>query len=85
MYIANVTNDYDNITSSNHTDYNNMTQTICTNNENIIDINTPSIILTVPCGLSFSCMLSLMVYILIKPLFNILKMIEKILYPSRAV
>ena len=70
MYIANVTNDYDNITCSIYTDYDNMTLTKCTNNENNIDIFTPSLLLTKPCGLSFLCLLSLMVYTLIKPLFN---------------
>ena len=83
MYIANVTNEYDNITSSNYTDYDKMTQTNCTNNENNIDKIIPSILLTVPCGLSFLCMLSLMVYILIKPLFNHKDMIAKLLYPTR--
>ena len=33
MYTANVTNDNDNITSSNYTDYDNMTLSSCTNNE----------------------------------------------------
>ena len=59
MYVTNVTNDYDNITFTN-----------CTNNENNIDINIPTLLLTIPCGLSFLCLLSLMVYTLIKPLFN---------------
>ena len=66
MYIANVTNDCDNITSSNTTyygnithnryknilnDYDNMTQTTCTINENNIDIIIPSLLLTIPCCL----------------------------------
>ena len=70
MIIANVTNDYDTITSSKYTDYDNMTQTNCTNNENNNDTIISSLILTVPCGLSFLCTLSLMVFTLIKPLFN---------------
>ena len=61
MHITNVTNDYDNITSSNYTD--------CTNNENNIDKIIPALLFTVPCGLSFLCLMSLMVYTLIKPLF----------------
>ena len=59
MYIVNVTDDYDNMTSSN-----------CTNNENDIDIIIPAFLFTIPCGLSFLCLMSLMVYILIKPFFN---------------
>ena len=69
MHVTNLTADYNKIASSNYTDmltdYDN-----CTNNENNIDINIPSVLLTVPCGLSFLCMLSLMIYTLIKPLFN---------------
>ena len=34
MYISNVTNDSDNITPSNYTDYDNVTFNNCTNNEN---------------------------------------------------
>ena len=51
MYIANVTDDYDN-----------MTQTNCTDNEYKIDIITPSIFFTIPCGVSFFCLVSLMIY-----------------------
>ena len=40
----------------------------CTINENIIDITIPTLILTIPCGLSFLCLMSLMVYTSIKPL-----------------
>ena len=64
MYIVNVTDDYDNITS------NNMTLSNCTDNENNIDIFIPALLLTIPCGISFLCLISLMVYTLIKPLFN---------------
>ena len=59
MYIVNVTDDYDSMTLSN-----------CTNNENDFDINIPALLFTIPCGLSFLCLISLMVYTLIKPLFN---------------
>ena len=59
MHITNVTDDYDNMTLSN-----------CTNNENKIDIVIPALLITIPCGLSFLCLMSLMVYTLIKPLFN---------------
>ena len=42
----------------------------CTNNENKFDKIIPAILFTIPCGLSFLCLMSLMVYTLIKPLFN---------------
>ena len=61
MYITNIADDYDNIT-----EYDNTTDT---NNCNF-DIIIPALIFTIPCGLSFSCLMSLMVYTLIKPLFN---------------
>ena len=71
MYITNVTDDYDNITSSNITDYDNITETYnCTDNENNIDIIIPTLLFTIPCGQSFLCLMCLMVYTLIKPLFN---------------
>ena len=70
MYITNVT-DYDIITSSNYSDYDNITDTnICTDNENNIDIIIPTLIFTLPCGLSFLCIISFMVYTLVKTLFN---------------
>ena len=56
MFITNSTDDYDNITFIN-----------CTNNENIIDIIIPTILFKIPCGLSFLCLMSLIVYTLIKP------------------
>ena len=77
MYIANVTNDFDNITTSNYTDYDNvtsnkdiMTLSNFTFHENDIDVFIPTLLFTIPCGLSFLCFLSLIVYTLIKPLFN---------------
>ena len=59
MYITNVTDDYDNSILCN-----------CTNNENNIDIFIPALLFTIPCGLSFLCLISLMVYTLIKPFFQ---------------
>ena len=59
MHVVNVT-DYDNMTDK----YNN---SLSTNN---IDIVIPSLLLTKPCGLSFLCLMSLMVYTLIKPLIK---------------
>ena len=59
MYVTNITDDYDNITL-----------TKCTDNENNFDIFLPTLLLTTPCGFSFSCLMSLMVYTLIIPLFK---------------
>ena len=42
----------------------------CTDNEYDIDIIIPTLLLTIPCGLSFLYLMSLMVYTLFKPLFN---------------
>ena len=61
MNITNITDDYDNIT-----EYDNNTDT----SNCIIDIIIPALLFTIPCGLSFLCLMSLMVYTLIKPLFN---------------
>ena len=70
MIVTKFTDDYDNITSSNYTDYDDMTLFNCTNNENNIDIIIPTLLLTIPCGLSFLCLMSLMVYTKTKPFFN---------------
>ena len=55
MNITNITDDYDNIT-----EYDNCN----------IDIIIPALLFTLPCGLSFLCLISLMVYTLVKPLIN---------------
>ena len=65
MYVMNVT-DYGNLTD----DYKDTLSSNCTINENIIDIIIPTLLFSIPCGLSFLCLMSLMVYTLIKPLFN---------------
>ena len=54
MYKTNVTDDYVNITD--------MTLSNCTFNENDIVIIIPTLFLTKQCGLSFLCLMSLMVY-----------------------
>ena len=69
MYLGNIT-DYDNITSSNYSDYDNMTLCNCTDIENDIDIIIPAFLFTILCGLSFLCLISIMVYNLIKHLLN---------------
>ena len=64
----NVTNiiqfNYDNVSN----DFDNITFTNCTDKENNIDIIIPTFLLTLPCGLSFLCLMSLMVYTSLKPL-----------------
>ena len=69
MNITNVT-DYYNITSRIYSDYDNMTSCNCTINENNIDIIIPAFLFTISCGLSFLCLMSLMVYTLIRPLLS---------------
>ena len=60
--VMNVTH-YDNMTD----DYNNNN---CTINENNIDKIIPTLLFTIPCGLSFLCLISLLVYTLNKPLIS---------------
>ena len=50
MNVTNITADYDNMTS-----------TKCTDNEYNFDIIIPTLLFTIPCGLSFLCLMSLMV------------------------
>ena len=57
MYVRNITH-YDNFLNN------------CTNNDDNIDIITPTLLLSIPCGISFLCLMSLMVYTLIKPLVS---------------
>ena len=65
MYVTNNTTiDYDNIT-----DYYIILKN-CTNNEDNIDIIIPTLLLTLPCGLSLLCLISLMVYTLLKPIIK---------------
>ena len=59
MDITHITDDYDYISLCN-----------CTDNEYSIDIIIPALLFTIPCGLSILCLISLMVYTLLKPLFN---------------
>ena len=60
MYITNITDDYnDTISIINK----------CTNDDNNIEIIIP-LITIIPCSLPILCLMSLMVYTLIKPLFN---------------
>ena len=58
MTITNITDDI--------TEYDKTTDT----NDCIIDIIIPALLFTIPCGLSFLCLISLMVYTLVKPLIT---------------
>ena len=60
MYITNIIDDYDDTLSINNN---------CTSNDNNIEIILP-LFTIIPCGMSLICSISLMVYILIKPLFD---------------
>ena len=70
MFVTIITDDYKNITSSNYTECDIMTLSNCTFKENEIDIILPTLLLTIPCDLSFLCLLSLKVCTLIKTLFS---------------
>ena len=54
---------YDSITHLNFT-------SSCTVNESNIDMSIPTLLLTIPCGPWFLCLMKLMVYTIIKPLIN---------------
>ena len=60
MFVLNITDVYDNTTLTN-----------CTDNENNLNMIIPTPLLTKPCGLFFLCLMSLLVYTLIKTLFKI--------------
>ena len=60
MYITNITDDYNDTLSKRNN---------CTNDENNIEIIIP-LFTIIPCGMSLICFITLMVYTLVKPLFN---------------
>ena len=60
MYITKNTDDYNDTLSLNIN---------CTNSENKIE-TIISLITIIPCSLSFICLISLMIYVLIKPLIT---------------
>ena len=60
MYITNITDDYNDTLSINNN---------CTSNDNNIETVIP-LITIIPCGMSLKCLIFLMAYTLIKPLFN---------------
>ena len=56
----------------------------CTDNENNIDILIPTLLLTIPCGSSFLCLMILMIYTLFKHSFE-KKQMEKFFFPTQPV
>ena len=60
MYITNIIDDYNDNFSININ---------CTNSENNMEISIP-LITIIPCEMSLICLISLMAYARIKPLFN---------------
>ena len=81
MYVTNIT-EYDKLTD----EYNDTLSlnNVSTVNENNIDVIIPSILLTILCGLSFLCLMSLLVFTLVKLLFNN-KSMENFLYPNHPI
>ena len=65
MFITIITDDHKDTISINNN---------CTNNDNNIEIVIP-LISIIPCGMSLKCLISLMLYTLIKTLFNRKKVI----------
>ena len=55
-YVLKITDDFDNNTFTN-----------CTDNEKSIDTKIPTLLLVIPYGLSFSCLMSSMIYKSFKP------------------
>ena len=61
FYIKTVTDDYDNITDFHNITFINMTLCKCANNDKNINIIIPTLLCAIPCGISFLCLMSLMV------------------------
>ena len=51
--MTNITDDYDDISSSIYTDYDNLSIANCTNKEHDFGINIPALLFTIPFGRSF--------------------------------
>ena len=62
------TDEYDKITSNNYCNTSSLSN--CTDSEVETDIIIPSLLLILPCTLSILCLLSLIVYVIIKALIN---------------
>ena len=70
MYISNITDDYNDTITTNITNgYNETLSSNCTNSENNMEIVIP-LFTIIPCGMSLVCLISLMVYTLIKTLMR---------------
>ena len=69
MDIINIT-DSDKITDLDNNTTTDTSLSNCTNNEYDINLTIPLLLFTIPCNLSFLCLISLVVYTLIKPLIN---------------
>ena len=71
MNVTNITDEYNDSSTTNITDkYNNTSSPKCTIIEYDFDIIIPALLLTIPCGLSFLCLMTLKVYTLIKTLLK---------------
>ena len=71
MNVTDFTDDYNDTLTTIITDnYNKLFLPKCLITEHNIDKFIPTILLTIPCGLSFLCLMSLRVYTLIKPLIT---------------
>ena len=70
MYVTNITDDYDNITSGTYAVYDNISFASCTIIEINVDIIIPTLLLKIPYGISILWMISFMVYTIIKHFFN---------------
>ena len=66
MYVTNITDDHnDTLTTIITNIYNDILSPNCTINQNNFDIIIPTLLLAIPCCLSFLCLMSLIVYTLI--------------------
>ena len=69
MNVMNITEDYDIITSNNYTDYDNITNN-CTYNNDDSNIIFKYLLFSIPSSILLFSLISLMIYTIIKPLFN---------------
>ena len=89
MNLTNITN-YDNIRDYDKTTSTKKTLSNSTNNEKNIEI-VITLITIIPCGMSLVCLISVMVYTLIKPLirkkikYSLVMNMDKYLYPNHPV
>ena len=60
MYVLSITDDYDIISFSK-----------CRDKENKVDITSPTLLLTIQCGISSLCLMRLLIWTTLKPLITI--------------